>query len=229
MALNPLTFTEKVVGDFLKYQLTAYPFTDPKLNEQMRALLSLAATRETPLLKGPYISLSRAFRTGSSVKALVEEGTLHPFMENLVPYPHLYGHQEKAIRAIASGASGKTTLVSTGTGSGNTECFLYPAISRCLALRDEKAPAGIVAIFVYPMNALAEDQLSRLRGLLAGTGIPFGMYVGKTPENNAGVTGEMLPRGSSIRRKNAPPGSRCESRESSAASFSPTSNSSSSF
>lgn len=79
MALNPLTFTEKVVGDFLKYQLTAYPFTDPKLNEQMRALLSLAATRETPLLKGPYISLSRAFRTGSSVTTLVEEGTLHPF------------------------------------------------------------------------------------------------------------------------------------------------------
>jgi len=194
MALNPLTFTEKVVGDFLKYQLTAYPFTDPKLNEQMRALLSLAATRETPLLKGPYISLSRAFRTGSSVKALVEEGSLHPFMENLVPYPHLYGHQEKAIRAIASA---KTTLVSTGTGSGKTECFLYPVMSRCLALRDENAPAGIIAIFVYPMNALAEDQLGRLRGLLAGTGIPFGMYVGKTPENNAGIAGEQLPRGSS--------------------------------
>src|SRR3972149_9370206 len=64
MALNPLTFTEKVVGDFLKYQLTAYPFTDPGLNEQMRRLLSVGAMRQTPLLKGPYISLSRAFRTG---------------------------------------------------------------------------------------------------------------------------------------------------------------------
>jgi len=29
------------------------------------------------------------------------------------------------------------------------------------------------------MNALAEDQLWRLRSLLAGTGIPFGMYVGR--------------------------------------------------
>jgi hypothetical protein len=66
MALNPLTFTEKVVGDFLKYQLTAYPFTDPGLNEQMRQLLSVEALRRTPLLKGPYISLSRAFRTGKS-------------------------------------------------------------------------------------------------------------------------------------------------------------------
>ncbi len=38
------------------------------------------------------------------------------------------------------------------------------------------------------MNALAEDQLGRLRELLAGTGITFGMYVGKTPENSAGVS-----------------------------------------
>src|SRR3972149_10822228 len=103
MALNPLTFTEKVVGDFLKYQLTAYPFPDPGLNEQMRRLLSVKAMRRTPLLKGPYISLSRAFRTGKSVKALVGEGLLHPFMENLVPYPHLYGNQEMAARPIASG------------------------------------------------------------------------------------------------------------------------------
>jgi len=45
MALNPLTCTEKVGGDFLKYQLTAYPFTDPRLHQRMR---SLEATRENP-------------------------------------------------------------------------------------------------------------------------------------------------------------------------------------
>jgi hypothetical protein len=53
MALNPLTFTEKAVGDFLKYQLTAYRFTDPNLNEQMRGLLSLAATREPRFSRDP--------------------------------------------------------------------------------------------------------------------------------------------------------------------------------
>ena len=52
-------------------------------------------------------------------------------------------------------------------------------MSRCLALKDENAPPGICAVIVYPMNALAEDQLGRLRSLLAGTGIPFGLYVGK--------------------------------------------------
>lgn len=87
--------------------------------------------------------------------------------------------------------------MSTGTGSGKTEAFLYPVISRCLRLRDEEAPAGIVAVLVYPMNALAEDQLGRLRDLLAGTGISFGMYVGKTPKRAADVPGERLKSGAS--------------------------------
>ena len=67
MALNPLTFTEKVVGNFLNYRLTAYPFSDDRLNAQMRTILSMDATPQTPLLEGPYISLSRAFRTGCAV------------------------------------------------------------------------------------------------------------------------------------------------------------------
>jgi hypothetical protein len=104
------------------------------------------------------------------------------------------GHQERAIRAITTG---RTTLISTGTGSGKTECFLYPVISRCLQLRDAKAVPGIRAVFVYPMNALAEDQLGRLRDLLAGTGITFGMYIGKTRERTADVAGERLPPGAS--------------------------------
>jgi len=57
-------------------------------------------------------------------------------------------------------------VISTGTGSGKTEAFLYPIISRCLEMREQQAPAGVVAVLVYPMNALAEDQLERLRGLL---------------------------------------------------------------
>lgn len=194
VGINPVSFTEKVVADFLRYQLTTYAFADPLLHGQLRELLSLERTRQTPLLKGPYVSLSRSFRMGASVSSLVSEGLLHPFMANLIPYKRLYGHQEKAIRSIRAG---KTTLISTGTGSGKTECFLYPIISRCLELRDEGAAPGIVAVIVYPMNALAEDQLGRLREILAGTGIPFGMYVGKTPERAADVSGECLPPGSS--------------------------------
>jgi len=196
MALNPVVYTERVVKSFLRYQLTAYPFADERLHRQMRVLLSLDQTRESPLLKGPYISLSRSFRQGAAVADLITEGIFHPHMGQRIPseITHVYGHQEEAIRAIQGG---KTTLISTGTGSGKTECFLYPVISRCLELADEDAPPGISAVLVYPMNALAEDQLGRLRGLLAGTGIPFGMYVGKTPEEESGVAGIRLPAGAS--------------------------------
>lgn len=191
--LNPITYTERVVEDFLRYQLTTYPFTDERLARQMRELLSLARSRETPLLRGPYVSLSRPFEEGPTVASLVAEGLFHPHMVNLIPHPTLYGHQGAAVRHII--AERRPTIVSTGTGSGKTECFLYPIISRCLALRDE--PDGIVAVVVYPMNALAEDQLGRLRALLCGTGVTFGMYVGGTPERDAEAAGVVLRQGAS--------------------------------
>lgn len=196
MAINPVVYTERVVRSFLKYQLSAYPFADPRLHSQMRDLLRLDRVRSTPLLKGPYISLSRGLREGASIEQLIDDGVFHPHMRQIIPagFTNVYGHQERAIRAIQAG---QTTLVSTGTGSGKTECFLYPIISKCLALKDAGAESGIVAVIVYPMNALAEDQLDRLRGLLAGSGIRFGMYVGKTPENEHEVTGHRMPAGSS--------------------------------
>ncbi len=194
MALNPITYTEKVVHGFLRYQLGAYPFTDPRLHRQARALLSLDRTRETPLFHGPYLSLSQSFRQGASIEALIAEGVLHPYYASLHAHRHLFGHQEQAVRAILGGAH---TLVSTGTGSGKTECFLYPIIDRCLRLRDQHAPPGIVAVIVYPMNALAADQRGRLRDMLAGTDIPFALYNGSTPNRSGDVHGDRLPPGAS--------------------------------
>ena len=196
MVLNPIAYTENVVRSFLRYQLTAYPFADQHLYTQMRDLLSLDQTRHSPLLKGPFISLSRPFRQGAEIPTLVEQGLLHPLLGDRISnqITQLYSHQERAIRAIHAG---RTTLIATGTGSGKTECFLYPIVSRCLELRDEGALPGICAVIVYPMNSLAEDQLMRLRSILAGTGVPFGIYVGKTPEGEADVTGARLPSGAS--------------------------------
>ena len=45
MALNPVSYTEKVVSDFLKYQLTTYAFADERLYAQMRRLLELGCAR----------------------------------------------------------------------------------------------------------------------------------------------------------------------------------------
>src|ERR1700730_4636529 len=126
--LNPIVFTERLVSDFLSYQLTAYPLSDLRLYEQLRRLLNLDQTRRSPLLAGPYVTLSRAFAQGISIADAVKEGLVHAHIQQLVTPPHLYGHQEEAIRAIAAG---NPTLISTGTGSGKTECFLYPILSSC--------------------------------------------------------------------------------------------------
>ena len=192
--MNPITYTENVVEGFLRYQLTTYSFADPSLHRQMRQLLNLEQTRRTPLLAGPFVSLPHSFRRGPSMRELAHQGVLHPLLANIADHEHVYGHQETAIRSIVGG---RNTLVSTGTGSGKTECFLYPIISKALELREAGAAEGISAVIIYPMNALAEDQLGRLPELLCGVGISFGLYVGKTPQRVSDVIGFRLPKGAS--------------------------------
>ncbi len=57
------------------------------------------------------------------------------------------------------------TLVTTGTGSGKTEAFLYPILDHVLRARRD-GRAGMKALILYPMNALANDQAARLAKLL---------------------------------------------------------------
>ena len=99
----------------------------------------------------------------------------------------LYHHQEYAARRILEG---RPTIIASGTGSGKTESFLIPIIDYCLRHRDEE---GVKALLVYPMNALANDQLQRLRRYLRGTGITFGRYTGDTPESG-NMADDGIPR-----------------------------------
>ncbi len=128
MAINPIVYTETIVRSFLKYQLSAYPFSYPRLNTQMRELLSVDKVRRTPLLRGPYISLSRGFREGVSVQQLIGEGVFHPHMRQIIlaEISNLNGHQERAIRAVRAGT---TTLVSTGTGSPTSSRLFWPVMT----------------------------------------------------------------------------------------------------
>lgn len=178
MALNPIQFSGQVIEEFRRYQLTAFPIADPRLAAQASALLGAGTFKDSPLTKGPFVSLARGFREGATLDVLVDEGLVHAALPGVAEFPSLFAHQEETLRAALGG---KHVLVSTGTGSGKTESFLYPIIDRCLRIRDAEEPDGVVAVLVYPMNALAADQRDRLRLLLAGTGITYGMYVGSTP------------------------------------------------
>ncbi|EHQ34552.1 DEAD/DEAH box helicase [Methanoplanus limicola] len=184
MTINPVLFASEIKKQHFRYQTTAFPLSDPELYQQVKEMLSGNNSEGSELLKGPYVSISRPFAEGELLSELVSQKKLHPGVAHIAEHPRMFSHQQETYDAITSG---KHCLVSTGTGSGKTESFLYPILDHCFRLKDENAPPGITAVIVYPMNALAIDQLERLRGLLAGTGITFGMYIGSTKRRRSDI------------------------------------------
>src|SRR5699024_5895272 len=93
----------------------------------------------------------------------------------------LYLHQQLALETALAG---KNMVVSTGTGSGKTESFLIPILAHLLQEKEEHTLcSGVRALLIYPMNALANDQIERLRELLAKCPeITYGSYTGQTKE-----------------------------------------------
>ena len=125
--------------------------------------------------RGPYLSLGLPFRP-------VPEGEARRFPALELPFaPYL--HQELAFRRLApqEDEPPQSTLVATGTGSGKTECFLYPVLEYCRRQR-ELGREGVKAILIYPMNALATDQAGRIARFIAQrpalAGLRAGLYVG---------------------------------------------------
>jgi len=179
---NPITYSNEVLKQFLRYQLTKYRFTDPDLAKQLRQLISYDHFERSKLLKGPYVSIEKQFKQGSSVKDLAKRGIIEPALASIAPFPYLYAHQEVALNNIQQD---KNTIIATSTGSGKTESFLYPILDYCFKIQSnpDQDHDGVVAVLIYPMNALANDQLDRLRELLSGTGISFGIYTGQTPRS----------------------------------------------
>lgn len=63
---------------------------------------------------------------------------------------------------------GHNAVITTGTGSGKTESFLLPILNELTNdIEIGNQEIGIRAIFLYPMNALLNDQIERVRKILA--------------------------------------------------------------
>ena len=80
----------------------------------------------------------------------------------------------------------RSVLVTSGTGSGKTECFLVPILEDLARERAEDgALTGVRALFLYPLNALINSQRDRLRAWCNGfrNDLPFCLYNGETPED----------------------------------------------
>lgn len=119
---------------------------------------------------------------------MIQEGVLSSEFEKLKPQNFmerpLYVHQEKAIRRSVSGHN---IVVSTGTGSGKTESFLIPVLNHLMREKENGSlDSGVRAMFLYPLNALANDQLERMRSILSNyPDITFGTFTGETEETRA--------------------------------------------
>ena len=105
--------------------------------------------------------------------------------EDFTPFRHQYRAWSKLL------TDNKSIVVTTGTGSGKTECFLVPVIkylSQTARNRTAGLPHPVEALFLYPLNALMNDQKERIDKFLYnladhGKEISFAVYNGNTPED----------------------------------------------
>lgn len=160
------------LGDYLE---TTFPMSNHLFKESLTGLLN----KEDAVFHEPYTSVKLPFR--------VAEDDLVRF-QALEPKHKPYVHQDKAYSRL-TGNDGRSTLVATGTGSGKTECFIYPVLEYCYQHRGQ---SGIKALIIYPMNALATDQAKRIAELIYENpnlkgNITAGMYVGGYEENASRV------------------------------------------
>jgi DEAD/DEAH box helicase domain-containing protein len=183
----PSLVTEQVIQGIQGYLQATFPTGGGVFGEALEALLE-----ETEgIAKGPYISLKLPFQPGS--------GEALPFQQvNMEFKPYL--HQEEAMSRLI-GSPAQSTLVATGTGSGKTECFLYPLLEYCAEAKS-RGEGGVKAIVIYPMNALATDQARRFAKMIqedqgAVGEVKVGMYVGGRSSGGDGggqgvMSGDMV-------------------------------------
>ena len=102
------------------------------------------------------------------------------FINKIIPASFIpHAHQA---RSWELAHQNKSFVVTSGTSSGKTECFLYPVLNHAFQNKETK---GIEAIFLYPLNALMSDQKDRLGKLCDELDTSFAIYNGNTPENTA--------------------------------------------
>ena len=95
------------------------------------------------------------------------------------PYEHQYQCWKTLLREKTPEGKNMSIVVTTGTGSGKTECFMLPLVQDLI---EHRVAEQVQAIFLYPLNALMEDQKARMEKLLAGTDLTFAVYNGDMPE-----------------------------------------------
>ncbi len=105
---------------------------------------------------------------------------------------HPYRHQVTAWKALQE--KQKSLIVTSGTGSGKTECFMVPILNDLVSQSEREGRLeGVQALFLYPLNALISSQKERLMAWTHpfGNKVRYCLYNGNTPHqlNQAIING----------------------------------------
>jgi hypothetical protein len=179
-SIDAVSTSDAIRATYRRYLSSLLAVRNPKIDAALREAID-----STDMLdRGPYLEATPPYAPSKPLQELISEGVLAPGFADLasdaLPLGRpLYVHQEQAIRRVAEG---RNIVVATGTGSGKTESFLIPILDSLIREREKgDLGPGVRALLLYPMNALANDQMKRLRRLLANyPDITFGRYTGET-------------------------------------------------
>ncbi|MDI6402404.1 DEAD/DEAH box helicase, partial [Balneolaceae bacterium ANBcel3] len=165
----PLQQAQELQAAISEYLKATFTFREQEVHE---AFHNFVNHPKEGIFRGPYISVQLPFKTANEEEEIPLE-----IQPGFTPFLH----QSTAFHRLSSeNGDPKPTLLTTGTGSGKTESFLYPILDYCYKNRDRK---GIKAIILYPMNALATDQAQRLAEMIWSDGrlkgsITAGLFIG---------------------------------------------------
>jgi hypothetical protein len=177
---------QELIDDYRSFTTSAVAPLDPRINQYVQD--ELAEGKQWP---EPWLSLNPMFASGGSIDQLVTPELLHPEcskvfrpkrdLDDVGTHPiTLHRHQREAIEAAQSG---KSYVLTTGTGSGKSLAYIIPIVDRVLWQAPRES--GVKAIIVYPMNALANSQVGELEKFLR-----YGYGAGSEPVTFARYTGQ---------------------------------------
>lgn len=187
---------------FIEYINAAYHIGNPQLVEQRNELLKkIGVVHQTPYLEStPRYQSGCMFNQIASLPPaaleLFEILSTNSTTQKPLLYNPPYKHQSDAL--IGSLIKEKNLVIMTGTGSGKTESFLLPILGKLAKEANEhpqtfQSQDAVRALVLYPMNALVNDQLGRLRAFFGnpqlqtlfqkwcGRTTTFARYTSRTP------------------------------------------------
>lgn len=193
--------THQLMKDRLVDYITSQYFGD---NQLLLNSSDELLNREGNLFQKPYIESTPSYlKVINGIKNSEIDSEMKNFFSGLIDkklgvFDTPFKHQVDSLEKFTQG---RNLFVATGTGSGKTECFMWPMIYKLVneAIHSPKTwqKRGIRTIVIYPMNALVSDQISRLRRIIGdrnGNFVSllkefapdsrrpqFGMYTGRTP------------------------------------------------